>query len=65
MMGERWRQRIESTSYEVPGARHARVTVSIGVAEYDRSMETPDALIAVADQKLYVAKENGRNRVES
>jgi two-component system cell cycle response regulator len=65
MMGERWRQVIESTSYEVPGGRRAGVTVSIGVAQYDRSIESSDALIAVADQKLYLAKENGRNRVES
>jgi len=62
---ERWRERIESTAYGIPDGRRAHVTASIGVAEYDRTLESPDALVEIADQKLYLAKENGRNRVEA
>ena len=62
---ERWRERIESTAYGIPDGRRAHVTASIGVAEYDRTLESPDALVEIADQKLYLAKGNGRNRVES
>ena len=49
----------------MPDGREARVTVSIGAAEYNKTMESPEALIAAADQKLYLAKNNGRNRVET
>lgn len=39
------------------------LTISLGVAEWDGSGETLDAVIARADQQLYVAKHLGRNRV--
>ena len=38
-------------------------TTSIGVAEY-QSGQTLNALINMADKQLYLAKNNGRNRVE-
>lgn len=40
-----------------------RVTVSIGVATLAIDAWTPDSLIARADQALYRAKQEGRNRV--
>jgi diguanylate cyclase (GGDEF)-like protein len=40
------------------------VTISAGVAEY-RPGESRDEMLARADQRLYAAKSNGRNRVES
>jgi diguanylate cyclase (GGDEF)-like protein len=40
------------------------VTVSIGVAEASTRNRTPEQVINVADQALYQAKHNGRNRVE-
>jgi diguanylate cyclase (GGDEF)-like protein len=40
------------------------VTVSIGVAEPSTRYRQPEQVIHVADQALYRAKHNGRNRVE-
>lgn len=40
------------------------VTVSIGVAEPSTRYRQPDQVIQAADQALYRAKNNGRNRVE-
>jgi len=40
------------------------VTFSAGVAAWDAG-EDPESLLSRADQALYRAKENGRNRVEA
>ncbi len=40
-----------------------RVTVSAGVAAFEAGMGTSDLLVAAADQALYQAKEEGRDRV--
>nr|WP_210304079.1 diguanylate cyclase [Rhizobium esperanzae] len=40
------------------------VTVSIGVASMSEGFATPAELIEAADQALYAAKKNGRDRVE-
>ena len=40
------------------------VTISMGVAEFKAgSEEEPEALYGRADEKLYLAKDSGRNRV--
>ena len=39
------------------------ITVSIGVAERDEYLNSPQKVIRAADQALYRAKELGRNRV--
>jgi diguanylate cyclase (GGDEF)-like protein len=45
------------------GIALGRVTVSLGVAQVDRLMAGPDALVRAADEALYAAKRAGRNRV--
>lgn len=42
----------------------AGITVSLGVSSFQRDMKDKDSLIRQADQALYQAKQNGRNRVE-
>lgn len=45
------------------GRSAVSVTVSIGVAEINDRLVTPQAVIEAADRALYRAKEKGRNRV--
>lgn len=60
-VGERIRHAVSATSFKPRETAH-RLTVSIGGAVFDRRLPLSD-LLRVADQQLYVAKENGRNRV--
>jgi diguanylate cyclase (GGDEF)-like protein len=62
LVAERLRQTIESTFIEVGGVRFA-ATGSIGVAEAVAG-ESLDDLYQRADRACYIAKDNGRNRVE-
>lgn len=63
VLAERWRMAVEDAEFEAPDGRKVRVQLSIGVASWDASLETGDALIARADEMLYRAKANGRNQV--
>ena len=45
------------------GLRRVTITVSIGVAEPEQSGVDPEDVIRIADQALYRAKRDGRNRV--
>ncbi|HBZ68928.1 MAG TPA: diguanylate cyclase response regulator [Deltaproteobacteria bacterium] len=63
-LAERWRQSLELTALEAPGTKRIRTTVSIGVAEFMAQMARADELVRAADEALYTAKANGRNRVE-
>ena len=62
---ERLRQRVEGTEVRDNG-NVLRVTISVGVATFPHeSIHDSKELIEYADQALYKAKENGRNRVEA
>ncbi|MBN1696802.1 MAG: diguanylate cyclase [Spirochaetales bacterium] len=56
-------QRImEKMNLENWGEKDLAVTLSAGIAVY--AGEDPETLIKLADEKLYLAKRNGRNRIE-
>ncbi len=59
---EAWRQLIEAQRWDVDGETFG-VTLSIGVASYPSARMAPAALIERADQALYRAKADGRNRI--
>ncbi len=62
-LAERLRRAVEEHVVKAP-AGEIRVTVSIGVAQYpSAAVASPDDLIREADQALYRAKQEGRNRV--
>jgi len=57
------RESVERLSLRYEGRDMGAITVSIGISTYPDLGETPAELIKKADQALYQAKENGRNRV--
>lgn len=58
------RCRISEMQLDIPGSGSKQVTVSIGVATFPQMGQTAEELVRSADRALYVAKSNGRNRVE-
>ena len=58
-LAEKIRSAIEMADHDHVG----RITVSLGVSEYDNGL-TLDEFVRRADEALYAAKNNGRNRVE-
>ena len=61
-VAERIRQSLESRTFEGEGVAFS-VTISIGMAALDGGQDDLSGLMHRADQALYRAKENGRNRV--
>jgi two-component system cell cycle response regulator len=60
--GERIRRAVSETTVD-DGTVRIGVTISVGAASYGDSVDTPEALVALADRALYAAKDGGRNRV--
>ena len=58
-LGEKIRCAVEMAAHDHAG----KITVSIGVSAYDDGI-TLDEFVRRADEALYAAKNNGRNRVE-
>jgi two-component system cell cycle response regulator len=63
-VGERLRKCIAAASFDA-GSRAGtlKVTASVGVAALEPTADTPELLLKRADQALYCAKRDGRNRV--
>jgi two-component system cell cycle response regulator len=63
--GERLRAAVEALRFETSSGKPCRLTVSIGTACAEPGRCTADTLLTMADQALYNAKRQGRNRVAS
>lgn len=64
MVGERIRERIAAQPFLIEGGeRQLAVTVSIGLSARSGRGDTPETLLRRADEALYRAKREGRNRV--
>lgn len=62
-IAERIRSTIENKVF-ITGTSEVKTSISIGVAQYDPHKDiVPQDIIKRADEALYRAKENGRNRV--
>ena len=64
IQAERIRSSIERLDIQIPDNGSLKTTVSIGVVTW-LTDESPNSFYKRADEKLYLAKQRGRNRVES
>lgn len=62
VLSERLRKAIESSEF-MHGDNRIPVTISLGIASMTKSDDDIDKLLAVADSRLYLAKQKGRNRI--
>jgi diguanylate cyclase (GGDEF)-like protein len=63
VLAERWRMLVEQTVFESAAGESIEVRVSLGIADLEDGMRSPDHLLARADEALYQAKSAGRNQV--
>lgn len=61
-IAERLRKTIEKTGFPIGDGKTLKVTMSIGIATYPADADTKSLLISRADETLYLAKKEGRNR---
>ncbi len=62
-VAEKLRKKIEETPIDLKRDISISITMSFGVACYSPAMRNIEEFIKVADNRLYLAKERGRNRV--
>ena len=62
-LAEKLREHVEKRVFIGSGGESLHVTTSIGVAEWNLDIDEPDAVVKIADDALYQAKEDGRNLV--
>jgi two-component system cell cycle response regulator len=63
-VAERFRGQIASETFDIGRSRQPlHVTASVGVAALERIEDTGETILKRADQALYTAKREGRNRV--
>jgi len=63
-IAERVRERIAGMPFPIAGrTREIPVTISIGLSSLSKPGDTPESLMKRADEALYAAKRDGRNRV--
>ncbi|MBD3653072.1 sensor domain-containing diguanylate cyclase [Kangiella sp.] len=62
-VAERLRQYIEENPIAI-GKKNIKLTISIGLAQYQPKVDTVKKWLHRADELLYQAKDKGRNRVE-
>ncbi len=61
---ERIRREVARRPFDIQADEPLRMTVSVGVATYpNEGIDTPEALVKMADNALYAAKSGGRDRV--
>ncbi|MBY6188274.1 diguanylate cyclase [Marinobacter hydrocarbonoclasticus] len=62
MLAERLREAVEAMVLKVP--QTLSITVSIGLCSYHHELSSSQTWFEAADKALYLAKQNGRNRLE-
>ena len=66
-VADRIRSGLEQRSFRSPSGREISVTISIGIAalptDIDETEQAVRTMLSLADQALYQAKNDGRNRV--
>jgi len=64
VVAERFRGEIMNQEY-IYNHHVVKITISLGVSSVDRDTATHEDVLRLADRSLYIAKDSGRNRVES
>jgi diguanylate cyclase (GGDEF)-like protein len=63
VISDRIRRRVAAASHHTRSGRDRHITVSIGAAEYPSSANDAPSLLKAADQALFRAKREGRDRM--
>jgi diguanylate cyclase (GGDEF)-like protein len=63
VVAERLRTTVADALFESGTQQLTTVTVSIGIAQFGLDGDTIESILHIADERLYDAKHQGRNRV--